>query len=165
MSKKKILDQSKIAQIVRRMAHQIYENNFGTKEIVFVGIGKQGSKMSELIADELKGIDKKLRLSFSSLTLDKENPAGTVRFLGEDPELSGRCVVLVDDVLNTGKTTTYCLTSLLDNDPEKIEIAVLVDRGHKSFPVTATYSGYQLSTTLEEHIEVKLGKESVVYLY
>ncbi len=165
MDKKLILDQRSIEQIVRRIAYQIYENNIDERLISMVGIEKQGLELANLIMSELKEIDPKLKVSSYQIKMDKENPKETVRLNSQGGDLEGRVVVLVDDVLNTGKTIAYSLMSLLDEKVSKVEIAVLVDRGHRLYPVSASYSGIQLSTTLEEHIEVKLGKRPVVHLY
>ncbi len=99
------------------------------------------------------------------IKLDKENPVGTVKIDADLERLSGIPLIIADDVLNTGRTMTYSLMALLETEVTKVEIAVLVDRGHRKFPVSATFSGYQLSTTLEEQIEVKLDGKPAVYLY
>ncbi len=165
MDKKLILDQRSIEQIVRRIAYQIYENNIDEKVISMVGIEKQGLELAELLTAELKEIDPELKVSSYQITIDKENPKETVRLNSTNGDLQHRVVVLVDDVLNTGKTIAYSLMCLLEEKVAKVEIAVLVDRGHRLYPVSASYSGIQLSTTLEEHIEVKLGRKPVVHLY
>jgi pyrimidine operon attenuation protein/uracil phosphoribosyltransferase len=85
-------------------------------------------------------------------------------FLCVIKELKKKCVVLVDDVLNTGRTLAYGLKPFLNIEVKKIEVAVLVHRSHPTFPLTPTYTGYELSTTLTEHVEVVLGKKTAVYL-
>lgn len=163
--KKLILDERKIDHIIRRIAYQIHENNMDAKSLVIVGICGQGVELAGRFSDELRRIDDKIKVGQLRIDLDKTNPKETAQLSEDVSTLSGKSVVLVDDVLNTGKILTHGLQVLLAADVKKIETAVLVDRGHPQFPISATFSGYQLSTTLEEHIEVKLGKKPGVYLY
>ncbi len=164
-SKKLILNESQIKQIVRRIAYQIYESNTGVKKLALVGICNLGYELSALLINELRIIAPGIAVDQFRLELDKSEPRNTVQ-LDEDVKiLSGKSIILVDDVLNTGKTLAHSLLALLAANVSKIETAVLVDRGHPQFPISATFSGYQLSTTLEEHIEVQLGTKPGVYLY
>lgn len=165
MSKSAILEEPKIGRIIRRLAYEIYENNIDSNSMVFVGVDAAGHDLGELIGKELNEIHPEMKSTFHLLDMDKANPKDTLKWNGDIPDLEGRNVVLVDDVLNTGKTIAYSLAALLELSPAKIEVAVLVDRGHRTFPVSATYLGYELATTLEDHIEVNLGNKSVVYLY
>jgi pyrimidine operon attenuation protein/uracil phosphoribosyltransferase len=164
-TKRLILDKPQIAQIIRRIAYQMYENNMGAKKLAIVGIGEQGYELGGHFVAELALIDPKLKVIPVMVSIDKNQPNGTVQLQAKPNELKGLSVILVDDVLNTGKTMAYSLMALLEAEPAKIEMAVLVDRGHKNYPLSATFSGYQLATTLEEHIEVTLGKNPSVYLY
>ena len=164
-SKRLILDKDRIQQSIRRIAYQIYENNISAKRLSIAGIGTQGFELGTRIVEELALIDAKLKVSQFKIEIDKENPNGTAELIAKPSDLKGQSVILVDDVLNSGRTMAYCLIALLEADARQIEIAVLVDRGHRRYPISATFSGLQLSTTLEEHIEVKLGKTPSVYLY
>ena len=99
------------------------------------------------------------------VTLDKSAPQQTEVELDCDLKiLQKKCIILVDDVLNTGRTFAYGLKPFLDIEVKKIEIAVLVNRSHTLFPVYPQYTGYELSTTIKDHVEVNLGKETAVYL-
>jgi pyrimidine operon attenuation protein/uracil phosphoribosyltransferase len=164
-SKRLILDRDRIQQSIRRIAYQIYENNIEAKQLSLVGIGSQGYELGTRIAEELHQIDPKLTVGQFKIEIDKENPNGTAELVAKPSELKDKSVILVDDVLNSGRTMSYCLMALLEAEARKIEIAVLIDRGHRRYPIIATFSGLQLSTTLEEHIEVKLDKNPAVYLY
>ena len=166
MDRKKIIDSTQLNQIIRRLSYQIYENNFSTEAITLIGIGNTGQKIRDQIRDELVSIDSKLKISLGNIVIDKHYPEKLTELTVSEGS-SGDSVVLIDDVLNTGKTVIYCLQKLLNKYSSQIELAVLVDRGHKKFPVSATYTGYELATTLEEHVEVIMvgGKESSVYLY
>ena len=164
-SKKLILGEERVRQIVRRIAFQIRENNMDSSHLSLVGICNLGFELAGSIIKELRIIDPKLTYEHLRVDLDKKNPRDTVQLDQDMETLSGKSVILVDDVLNTGRTLAYSLLALLSAKIEKLEVVVLVDRGHPQYPVAATFTGYQLSTTLEEHIEVKLGNHPSVYLY
>jgi pyrimidine operon attenuation protein/uracil phosphoribosyltransferase len=164
-TKRLVLDQNRIQHSIRRIAYQIYENNINAKQLSLAGIGEQGLQLGSRIAEELKLIAPKLVVDQFKINIDKDNPNGTAELMAKPSDIKGKSVILVDDVLNSGRTMAYCLVALLEADAHQIEIAVLVDRGHRRYPISAIFSGLQLSTTLEEHIEVKLGKNPAVYLY
>lgn len=160
-----ILDEQKVRQIIKRFAFQIYENNFNEKEVVLVGVIDKGYEMGKLIRNELEQIAKDIKITLIRLEVDKENPVASEVKLDHDLSLLKRkSVVLIDDVLNSGRTMAHCLSALLDVDVKKIETVVLVDRSHKRFPLHANYKGYELSTTIDEHVEVRLGEGFGVYL-
>ena len=159
-----ILDAAQVKQKIRRMAYEIYEHNFAEKSVVIAGIDGQGYMLAKLLAKELESISP-LEVKLVKVSLDKSAPEHSE--IGLDAELSSlnkKCIVLVDDVLNTGRTFAYGLKPFLDIEVKKIEIAVLVNRSHTSFPVYPQYTGYELSTTIRDHVEVSLGKEVAVYL-
>ena len=98
--------------------------------------------------------------------LDKQSPQKTEITLDvSSGELKKCVIVLVDDVLNTGRTLAYGMKPFLSIEVKKIEVAVLVNRSHPLFPVQPNYTGYELSTTMTDHVEVVLGKKSAVYLH
>lgn len=161
-----ILDERKVRQIIKRFAFEIYENNFKEKEVVLVGVFEKGYEMAKLIKKELEQIAKEVTITLVKLDVDKENPlASEVQLDRELKLLNKKSVLLVDDVLNSGRTMAHCLSALLDVDLKKIETVVLVDRSHKRYPLYANYKGYELSTTIDEHVEVRLGKDFGVYLH
>lgn len=162
-----ILTETQVQQIIRRIAFEIYENNFDEKNIVLVGIYDKGYLLAEHILKELGQIVDGIMLSLVRLDIHKEDPlASDIRLDVTQDELKGKPVVLVDDVLNTGRTVAYSLKTLLDSNIKKLEMAVLVNRSHKAFPISAKYKGYELSTTIDEHVEVTLvGEKAGVYLY
>ena len=159
-----ILDAAQVKQKIRRMAFEIYERNFKEKAIIVAGIDGQGYTLAKLLAKEVESISP-IEVTLVKVSLDKMAPQqGEVELDCEIKEVKKKCVVLVDDVLNTGRTLVYGLKPFLDTEIKKIETAVLVNRSHTLFPVYPQYTGYELSTTLKEHVEVILGKESAVYL-
>lgn len=147
-----ILTESQIEQKLKRMAFEIWEKNSDEKELTLIGIENIGAIVAGKIADLLKAISP-LKIKLISLTINKKNPLQDKISLTTDP-LNNKVVVLIDDVANSGKTLLYAIKPLLDFGPKKIQIAVLVDRKHKNFPVTPDIIGHSVSTTLQENIIV-----------
>jgi len=163
--KKPVLQDDQVNQKIRRMAYEIYENNFSEKAIVLAGIDGQGYALAQLLAKEITAISP-LTVVTARVSVDKVAPEKSEATLDIKPdELKKKSVVLVDDVLNTGRTLAYAMKPFLSGGVKKIEVAVLVNRSHTLFPVQPNYAGYELSTTLTEHVEVVLGKKSAVYLH
>jgi pyrimidine operon attenuation protein / uracil phosphoribosyltransferase len=159
-----ILDAAQVKQKIRRMAYEMYEHNFKEKNIVVAGIEGQGYVLAKLLVKELESISP-LKATLVKVGLDKSQPQQSeVELDCEIKSIRKKCIVLVDDVLNTGRTFAYGLKPFLDIEVKKIEIAVLVNRSHTLFPVYPQYTGYKLSTTIRDHVEVNLGKEIAVYL-
>lgn len=156
MSDNQILSQSKVDQIIRRIAYQIYENNMN-EEVVLVGVDSGGKMLADQINNTLVEIAGKKSICHT-VSLDKENPLSQDIFIdGDVSNLKNKTVILCDDVLNSGRTLAYSLTKLLTLKVKKVETAVLVLRTHGRFPIYANYKGYELSTTIKEHVEVRLG--------
>lgn len=159
-----ILDSAQVKQKIRRMAFEIYEHNVREKSLVVAGIEGQGYTLAKLLAKEVETISP-IAVTLVKVTIDKASPQQSEVALDvEVREIKKKCIVLVDDVLNTGRTFAYSLKPFLNTDVKKIEIAVLVNRSHTSFPIYPQYTGYELATTLREHVEVVLGKQHAVYL-
>ena len=161
-----ILDADHVKQKIRRMAFEIYENNFKEKTIVIAGIDGQGHVLAKLLAKQVESISP-IEVKLVKISMDKLAPQQTdIELDCELKDVKKKSIVLVDDVLNTGRTFTYAMKPFLSVEVKKIETAVLINRGHTSFPVHARYTGYELSTTIKEHVEVKLSKEEMaVYLH
>ena len=160
-----ILDSVHVRQKIRRMAFEIYERNVREKNIVLAGIEGQGYTLAKLLVKELEGISP-IEVKLVKILLDKTAPEQRdIKLDCEVKELRKKCIIMVDDVLNTGRTFTYGIKPFLNIEVKKIEAAVLVNRGHANFPVHAQYVGYELSTTIKDHVEVILGKETAVYLH
>ena len=161
-----ILNRTQILQKITRIAFEIYENNIHEKELVIAGIAEGGYKLAEMLIRELKKITP-FKLSLVKVTLDKQGPLDSPVDMNCDPtEAKDKVIILVDDVLHTGKTFIHGMKPFLAVDVKKIQTVVLVNRSYSLFPVTSNYTGYQLSTTLNDHIQVQLEKNNVgVYLY
>jgi pyrimidine operon attenuation protein/uracil phosphoribosyltransferase len=159
-----VLNASQIDQKIKRMAYEIYENNFTEKSIVLAGIDGQGYSFAQLLGKELESIAS-IPVIIARIIVDKLAPLeGDVTLDVESKELKKKCIILVDDVLNTGRTLAYGMKPFLGMEVKKIEVAVLVNRSHTLFPILPKYTGYALSTTLTDHVEVVLGKKAAVYL-
>jgi pyrimidine operon attenuation protein/uracil phosphoribosyltransferase len=164
VDKNLILDAAQIRQKIKRMAFEIYEHNVKEKNIVIAGIEGQGYMLAKLLSKEVESISA-LKTTLVKVSLDKAIPQQSEVILDCDLKtIRKKCIILVDDVLNTGRTFAYGLKPFLNIEVKKIEIAVLVNRSHTLFPIYPQYTGYELATTLTEHVEVVLGKENAVYL-
>ncbi|HQQ96885.1 MAG TPA: phosphoribosyltransferase family protein [Cyclobacteriaceae bacterium] len=160
-----VLTDPQVRQKIRRMAYQIYEGNFSEKAVVLAGIDGQGYALAEWLERELKEIAP-FAVTVVNVKLDKDMPEKSdVTLDAATEELRKKSIVLIDDVLNTGRTLIYALKPFLKMELKKIEVAVLVNRSNHRFPIQPNYTGYDLSTTLNEHVTVVLGKKSTVYLH
>jgi len=168
MAKKgtRVLDPDQVQQKVKRMAFEVYENNFKEKKIFIAGIVGGGYVLAKELKKQLEKVSP-IKAQLLKIHLDKSAPSrGDISIDGDMKDVKGHVVILVDDVQNTGKTFTYGMRPFLNIKVKKIEVAVLVNRAHTQFPVSPTYTGYELSTTLDEHIDVVLEKDKHgVYLY
>lgn len=154
-------------QKIRRMAYQIYEDNFSEKKLVIAGINGEGYTLAAEIAGHLREItDKEIYLA--QISLDKKAKSQPdIQIECEIDTFRNKTVILVDDVLNTGRTLAFCLRPFLSIPLKRIQVAVLVNRDYLLFPVKADYIGYSLSTTLNDHVKVILGnkEDAGVYLF
>jgi pyrimidine operon attenuation protein/uracil phosphoribosyltransferase len=161
-----VLNARQIEQKINRIAYEIFENNYDEKEIIVAGISGSGYVFARRLEQVLKSISG-IRTSLIEVTVNKKNPLdakkGTKVSAGA---IEGKVIMLVDDVLNSGKTLIYGAKLFLDAPVKKLSTVVLVDRNHTRYPVKADYVGLSLSTTMQEHITVALdGKEKdAVYL-
>lgn len=165
MSKVKILNTLQIEQKLSRLAYEVYENNFSEKELLIVGIEGNGYKVANHLAEKLKNISP-LKITLGKISLNKEKPwEGEPKTDFEEKAFVNKTIILVDDVLNSGKTLMYAVKLFLDKPVKKINTVILVDRSHTRFPVKADFVGLRLSTTLQEHIEADLSKKGKEAVY
>ncbi|MBI5123932.1 MAG: bifunctional pyr operon transcriptional regulator/uracil phosphoribosyltransferase PyrR [Candidatus Omnitrophica bacterium] len=164
--KSKILDSEAIDKVLKRIAHEIVENSGAMGDAVLIGIKNRGAYIAERIADNIKSITGTrppvgaldITLYRDDLTQASEQPVVHATEITFDIE--GKRVVLVDDVLYTGRTIRCALDALIDfGRPKQIQLAVLVDRGHRELPIRADYVGKNVPTAIKEVVEVRL-KES-----
>lgn len=162
-----LLDEKTTLQKVKRMAYEILENNFDQKEIVLVGIDGEGFTMSILLKETLSVVTDK-KIAIAKVIFDKKAKIQPdIKIESDIDTFKNKTIILIDDVLNTGRTIAFALRPFLSIPIKKLEVAVLVDRDHLTFPISAKYIGYSLSTTLKEHIKVNLSdpKDIGVYLF
>lgn len=165
-NKVKILDKTQIQQKLNRLAYEVYENNFNEKSLLIVGIEGNGYKVAARLAEKLKEISK-IKIQLGKIKIDKNKPwDGIPQIDFEEKDFINKTAILVDDVLNSGKTLIYAVKLFLDKPVKKLSTVILVDRSHTRFPVKADYVGLTLSTTLQEHIEADFSKKGneAVYL-
>ena len=160
----KILDSNQINQKILRLSWQVFEDNFSEKEIVLVGIGEQGLLIAEQVKFHLNTISK-LKTTVFMIDVDRDKPFNKVGTELTENDYKNKVIILIDDVLHSGKTLTYAFKTFLDTSVKKMAVLVLINRNHNTFPVKANYVGLSLSTTLKEYIEVVLkGSNKGVYL-
>jgi pyrimidine operon attenuation protein/uracil phosphoribosyltransferase len=155
-----ILNHNKINKIVRRLAYQILESNINSPEIILIGIHQNGYNLSEIIFEELKAITE-IKTELFFVKINKKSPLKNIVFECEKEYLKNKSIVLIDDVLNTGKTLIYCTKSLLDVELNSFKTVVLIDRNHKKFPIKVDYKGISVSTSIADHIELIFEKNNI----
>jgi len=159
-----IMDDRDVARAVRRIAHEITERNCGVAGVVLVGIHTRGVPLAERVRDELASIeDAAVPVGTLDIGLYRDDlasrPAPVVGRTDIPLSLDGRAVVLVDDVLYTGRTIRAALDAMVDiGRPGRVQLAVLIDRGHRELPIRADYVGKNVPTSENEHVTVHLGE-------
>ncbi|MFH1304801.1 MAG: bifunctional pyr operon transcriptional regulator/uracil phosphoribosyltransferase PyrR [Candidatus Omnitrophota bacterium] len=161
--KAKILDAEGIKRTLLRIAHEILEKNQGVKDLVIIGIRTRGAYLAERIARNMEAIEgKKVPVGAMDITLYRDDLSEVasqpiVHSTEIDFDISGKKIILVDDVLYTGRTIRCALDGLIDHGrPANIQLAVLVDRGHRELPIRPDFVGKNIPTAQNETVEVKL---------
>jgi pyrimidine operon attenuation protein / uracil phosphoribosyltransferase len=160
-----ILNKEQVIQKIKRIAFQIYEENFQEQDIIFAGVQGSGYLFAQMLRDEFNRISP-ISSDIIKVSLEKDNPLESDVMLDKNvDDLSDKTIILVDDVVNSGRTLIYALKPFLKIKIKKLQTAILVDRTYRRFPIAADYVGYALSTTLQEHIEVILDDEETFGVY
>ena len=170
--KTNLLDEKAIKRTLIRISHEIIEKNKGTENIVLVGIKRRGYPLAKRIANNIENIEGvKVPVGYVDITLYrdditeiKDTPKINSFDLGVD--VKGKKVILVDDVLFTCRTVRAAIEAVIDSGrPDTIQLAVLIDRGHKELPIRADYVGKNIPTSRSEIIAVEIeeidGEDSV----
>ncbi len=155
--KKTLLDGKQMGRVIRRMANELVERNRGAEEIVLVGIRTRGVPLAELLAAELERLEgHPVPIGILDITLYRDDlstiaPQPVVRETSfPDGSIDGRVLVLCDDVLYTGRTIRAALDALIDfGRPRVVQLAVLIDRGHRELPIQADVVGRTVATAGE----------------
>ncbi len=162
----KILDKEAIRRALMRIAHEIVERNKGTEHLCLIGIRTRGAVLAKRLQDCLKQIESMdVPLGILDITLYRDDltTVAVQPIVGQtqiDFDITQKKVVLVDDVLFTGRTIRAALDALVDmGRPAQIQLAVLIDRGHRELPIRADYVGKNIPTSLQQNVQVCL-KES-----
>lgn len=170
---KQILDQEGIHRAVVRIAHEILERNHGTRNLALAGIQTRGVHLAERIQKQIRSIEHvEIPLGILDITLYRDDlgeigPHPSVRETSLPFDVTGKVLVLVDDVLYTGRTIRAALDAVIDfGRPRAIQLAVLIDRGHRELPIKADYVGKNIPTSPEEEVVLHLaerdGRDEVV---
>ncbi len=153
-----ILSKESAGKKLRRMALEVAERNYNEQELILIGIRENGiviaRKIAAHLADVFAGSIRVLELS-----LDKKHPLHVN--ISAPMDFTGKNILLIDDVANSGRTMLYALKPLLDFHPKKIQTLALVERTHKTFPVDVDYTGLSVSTTPDQHIYVEVEGDEV----
>ncbi len=162
---RELIDNSKMKRTIRRMSHEIIERNSDLNNLVFLGIMRKGVPLAKLIVDNIEKFEDiqipMYELDISGYRDDKK----VNEFKKLDINLTGKTVIVIDDVLFTGRTVRASMDAIIDlGRPKKIQLAVLIDRGHRELPIRADYIGKNVPTNLSETINVNFHENQGVYI-
>ncbi|MGI6669338.1 MAG: bifunctional pyr operon transcriptional regulator/uracil phosphoribosyltransferase PyrR [Acetivibrionales bacterium] len=163
IDKAEIMDERGIMRAVTRIAHEIIEKNKGVEDVYLIGIQRRGVPLAKLIASRIKDVEgKEVKVGILDITFYRDD----LSMLDEHPVVNGteinfqvtdKIIVLVDDVIYTGRTARAAIDAIMDiGRPRKIQLAILVDRGHRELPIRPDYVGKNVPTSKSEMINVKL---------
>ncbi len=161
--KAKILDDKAIDRTLTRLAHEIIERNKGIDNLVLIGIKSRGVPLAKRLSEKIEIIEGKplmvgnldITMYRDDLSLKSYQP--DVKGLEVDFEIDGKIVILVDDVIYTGRTVRAAMDAIIDyGRPASIQLAVLVDRGHRELPIRPDYVGKNVPTSSKEIVKVKV---------
>jgi len=161
--KAQLMSESEIERTLIRLAHEILEKNNGTDDLAFVGIRRRGVPLAQRLARIIQRIEKKpVPVGTLDITLYRDDlstlgPKPVVQKTEMEIPIVGKSVVLVDDVLYTGRTTRAAMDALFhEGRPKRVQLCVLIDRGHRELPIEAAFVGRHVQTSGNQMIEVKL---------
>lgn len=152
-NKNDILSKASADRKIRRMALEVAEGNYNEQELVLIGIKDNGTVIAQKMAAHLAEVFAG-QVQVLELSLDKKHPAEVA--IAPAMDFTGKNILLIDDVANSGRTMLYALKPLLAFHPKKIETLALVERTHKTFPIAVDYTGLSVSTTPDQHIYVEV---------
>ena len=155
-----ILNHKQIDRKIKRIAYQIVEFNLYEKELVVLGISKNGYILANDIVKQLRNIYN-FNINVGDIEIDKRDVfSSPIKISVNEKDFKNKSVVVVDDVINTGKTLIYAIKNILNIPIKNISSVVLVDRSHKQYPIKANFKGLQLSTSIKQNVRVILDKNN-----
>jgi pyrimidine operon attenuation protein/uracil phosphoribosyltransferase len=159
-----VMDADHIRRSLSRIAHEIVERNRGAGDIVLVGVFSRGDHLARRLAAQLEDLEGQPiasgAIDISKHRDDRHLREPAHRFVSEVPEIDGKVVVLVDDVIHHGRTARAAMDALMDfGRPRAIQLAVLVDRGHRELPIRPDFVGKNVPTSDAENVEVRVAEE------
>lgn len=159
-----VMDADQIRRSLSRIAHEIVERNRGTDDVVLVGVVSKGDVLARRLAAILNGMERAVvpvgRLDVAEHRDDRHLRQPSHRATSDMPDIDGRIVVLVDDVIHHGRTARAAMDAVMDfGRPRAIQLAVLVDRGHRELPIRPDYVGKNVPTSDTERVEVLVEEE------
>ncbi len=161
IEKAQILSENDIDRVIKRISHEILERNKGPESLVFIGLQKRGVPLAKRIAENIEKFEGtevktgKLDITFYRDDIG-QNIKPTAQITDISFDIEGKNVILVDDVLYTGRTVRAALDAIIDfGRPRSIQLVVLIDRGHRELPIRADYVGKNLPTSVNESVEVR----------
>lgn len=155
-----VLNALQIQQKVNRIAVEVYERNHTATHIVLAGVQGMGYAFAERLKAAIEKLTP-LTVTLVNVQVDKQSPVGKRAVLSDNAVVQeGAIVLVVDDVLNSGRTLIHALEPFLGTKLKALQTVVLVDRNHPSYPVKADYVGLSMATTLQEHIDVVIGGDN-----
>ena len=163
MQQTKIMDGEAVSRALKRISHEIVEKNNGCENLCIIGIKRRGVPLAKIIAENIGRIENTevptgvLDITFYRDDLQKAVDEPVIRNSQIEFDISGKTVVLVDDVLYTGRTARAALEAVMNHGrPSAVQLAVLVDRGHRELPIRGDYVGKNIPTSKSERINVKI---------
>ena len=159
-----VLDSNDIINKIRRISFEIIEKNIDEKEIYLIGILPNGKYLSQKINSFIIE-NSSINVNLHFIDIDKKNLyIKEISFESDADEIKNKVIVLVDDVMNSASTFMYSINEILKYQPKEIQVAVLIERYYKSFPITPNFRGLELSTSKSEHVQVDLGNSPKVLI-
>lgn len=159
-----ILNEKQTQQKIKRIAYQIYEANSKEVEVILAGINGNGFLLTQQIGAILTKISD-LKVTLCNVYIDKKNPLAPIKTSILKEEYTDKALILIDDVLNSGTTLIYGVKHFLEVPLKRFKTAVLVNRNHKKYPIKADFKGLSLSTSIQEHVQVKFFEDNRVVAY
>ena len=159
-----VLDSNDIINKIRRISFEIIEKNIDEKEIYLIGILPNGKYLSQKINSFIIE-NSSINVNLHFIDIDKKNLSiKEISFESDADEIKNKVIVLVDDVMNSASTFMYSINEILKYQPKEIQVAVLIERYYKSFPIIPNFRGLELSTSKTEHVQVDLGNSPKVLI-